>query len=144
MVVIGALIGACGAFGLSRWLGRDTVQRITGGRVERVDAMLSRRGVRAVVGVRLVPVLPFTPINYAAGLSAVRTRDYVLGTAVGIPPGTASFVALGAYGSEPGSLPFVVALVSLVLVATGLGGAHLVRRRHQERARRRTGAASDD
>ncbi len=53
---------------------------------------------------RLVPVLPFTAINYAAGLTSVRTRDYTIGTAVGIVPGTVSIVALGTFGPhrDPG------------------------------------------
>ncbi|MDQ3453171.1 MAG: VTT domain-containing protein, partial [Actinomycetota bacterium] len=74
----------------------------------------------------LVPVLPFTAINYAAGLTAVRLRDYALGTALGIIPGTVAFVALGAYGSTPGSWPFVVAVVALVALITG--GAAVARR----------------
>lgn len=100
VVVLGAaMIGALAAFGLGRLLGRDAVERITGTRVARVDDLLRRRGMLAVLGVRLVPVLPFTAINYAAGLTAVRTRDYVVGTALGMIPGTISFTALGVYGS---------------------------------------------
>jgi uncharacterized membrane protein YdjX (TVP38/TMEM64 family) len=98
------------AFALGRALGRDAVERVTGTRVARVDALLGRHGLLAVLGVRLVPVLPFTVINYAAGLTAVRLRDYVGGTALGIVPGTIAFVALGAHGSSPGSWPFVVAV----------------------------------
>ena len=134
VVLVAALIGAAVAFALSRALGRDAVERLTGGRVERVDAVLSRRGVLAVVGVRLVPVLPFTAINYGAGLTSVRTRDYAIGTALGIVPGTVSFVALGAYGTSPGSWPFVVSGASLVLLT--LGG-FLIARRPRKRHRRR-------
>lgn len=126
VVLAAALIGAAAAFALSRALGRDAVERITGGRVGQIDALLSQRGVVAVVGVRLVPVLPFTAINYAAGLSSVRPRDYALGTALGIVPGTVSFVALGAYGTSPGSWPFVVSGASLALLT--LGGFLIARR----------------
>lgn len=126
MVLLAALLGAVAAFGLGRLLGRDAVERFTGARVARVDALLRRRGLLAVIAVRLVPVLPFTAINYAAGLTAVRPRDYAIGTAVGIIPGTIAYVALGAYGTTPGSWPFLVAV--LVLVALTAGGAVLVRR----------------
>lgn len=51
---------------------------------------------------RLVPIVPFTAINYTAGLTGVRLRDYTLGTAVGIIPGTVANVALGTCGSTPG------------------------------------------
>ncbi len=80
VVLLAAFLGAA-AFALSRVLGRDAVERITGARVARVDALLNRRGIPAVIAVRLVPILPFTAINYAAGLTSVRTRDYAIGTA---------------------------------------------------------------
>ncbi|MDQ2883538.1 MAG: VTT domain-containing protein [Actinomycetota bacterium] len=134
VVLLGALLGALAAFALGRVLGRDAVERITGARVARVDALLRRRGLLAVLGVRLVPVLPFTAINYAAGLTGVRTRDYIVGTALGIIPGTIAFVALGTYGASPGSWPFILAVIVLVVLTAG--GAALARRS------RRRGAAS--
>ncbi|MGD9989032.1 TVP38/TMEM64 family protein [Pseudonocardia sp.] len=126
LVLLAALLGAAGAFGLGRLLGRGAVERFTGARVARVDELLRRRGLLTVIGVRLVPVVPFTAVNYAAGLTAVRIRDYALGTALGIIPGTIAFVALGAYGTSPGSWPFVVAVVALVGLTAG--GAVVARR----------------
>ncbi len=75
---------------------------------------------------RLVPILPFTVINYSAGLTAVRTRDYAIGTAVGIVPGTVSFVALGAFGTDPGSWPFLIPATVLIALT---GGGLLVARK---------------
>lgn len=102
VVVAAALLGAAGAFWLGRWLGREAVEKFTGARVEKLDGVLRRRGFAAVVGVRLVPVLPFTAINYLAGLTSVRWWPYFLGTAVGILPGTVSYVTLGAFGMQLG------------------------------------------
>jgi hypothetical protein len=42
--------------------------------------------VALTIGVRLVPVLPFAAVSSACGLSALRPRDYLLGTTVGILP----------------------------------------------------------
>lgn len=120
IVLVAAVLGAIVAFGLGRTLGRDAVQRFTGTRVARVDALLRRRGILAVIGLRLVPVVPFTAVNYAAGLTSVGVRDYVLGTAVGIVPGTVAYVALGVYGTEPDQWPFVAAVI--VLLALSIGG----------------------
>lgn len=129
LVLPGALLGALAAFGLGRWLGRDAVERFTGTRVARVDALLARRGLVAILVSRLVPVVPFTGINYAAGLTAIRLRDFVLGTAIGIVPGTVAYVALGAYGTSPTSWPFVAAVAALL--ALSLGGAWLAARRRR-------------
>lgn len=127
VVMAGALVSALGAFALSRLLGRRALQRVDSDRLRRLDALLRRRGLLAVIGVRLVPLLPFTALNYACGLTAVRVRDYVLGTAVGIAPGAAAYVTLGAYGAEPGSTPFLLALGGLGVLA--VGGIVVARRR---------------
>lgn len=129
LVYVGALLGAAASFVIGRALGREAVERLTGARVARLDAALAHRGLLAVLGARLVPVIPFTLINYGAGLTAVRPRDYALGTAIGIIPGSAAYVALGAFGLELGP-PFWVALAVLgVLVLGGVVAAALLRRR---------------
>jgi uncharacterized membrane protein YdjX (TVP38/TMEM64 family) len=102
IVYVAAMLGATAAFWLGRRLGREAVERFTGTRVAAVDEALRRRGFAAVIGVRLVPVLPFTAINYSAGLTSVGWWPYFLGTALGILPGTVSFLALGAFGFDLG------------------------------------------
>ncbi|WP_158220894.1 TVP38/TMEM64 family protein [Kineosporia sp. R_H_3] len=128
LVLVAALLGAVAAFWLGRALGRDGVRRLTGRRLDRLDQVLERRGVLAVVAVRLVPVFPFTAVNYGSGLLGVRFRDYLLGTAVGIVPGTVAFVALGHYGTAPRSWQFALSVV--VLGALSLGG-WVAGRRHR-------------
>lgn len=132
VVYVGAMLGSVAAFWLGRWLGREAVEKFTGTRVEKVDQLLRRRGMAAMIGVRLVPVLPFTAINYAAGLTSLSWWHYVLGTAIGILPGTVSFVALGAFGLKPG-WQLDLALGSLgVLTLAGLVVA--IRRRRKGKA----------
>lgn len=141
LVFVAAMLGALMAFWLGRILGRGAVERFTGARVARVDELLSRRGVMAVIGVRLIPVVPFTLINYTAGLTGVRLRDYTVGTAVGILPGTVAYVTLGTYGSEPVSWPFAVSAAALgLLTAAGLVAA----RRSRARATESTQGQGDD
>ncbi len=131
VVYAAAMLGSVAAFWLGRRLGREAVEKFTGTRVEKVDALLSRRGLAAMIGVRLVPVLPFTAINYAAGLTSLSWRHYVLGTAIGILPGTVSYVALGAFGLTPG-WQLNLALGALgVLTLAGLVVAVLRRRKRK-------------
>ncbi|MBG6226650.1 putative membrane protein YdjX (TVP38/TMEM64 family) [Arthrobacter sp. CAN_A2] len=124
-----ALLGATAAFWLGRLLGREAVEKFTGTRVKTVDEVLSRRGFLAVVGVRLVPVLPFTAINYSAGLTALGWWPYILGTMVGILPGTVSFLALGAYGLDFG-WPATLAAAALGIL-TLAGVIYAIRARHR-------------
>ena len=123
VVVFAATLGAWVAFLLARGLGRDGVSRIRWARIATIDAMLERRGLISVLLVRLVPLFPFMAVNYAAGLSAVRQRDYLLGTAVGIVPATVGYTALGAYGTSPLSWPFAAAVLAVVVVTLAAGYA---------------------
>ncbi|CAN5272019.1 hypothetical protein BH11ACT7_BH11ACT7_05390 [soil metagenome] len=123
VVVFAATLGAWVAFLLARSLGRDGVSRIRWARIATLDAMLERRGLISVLLVRLIPLFPFMAVNYAAGLSAVRQRDYLLGTAVGIVPATVGYTALGAYGTSPLSWPFAAAVLAVVILTVAAGYA---------------------
>ncbi len=128
----GALLGAVVAFEIGRWLGRDAVDRLVRGRLDRVQALLADHGVGAVVSVRLVPVLPYTVINYAAGLTAVRRRDYVVGSALGMVPGSLAYSALGAWGADPWGLFAALAALVVLVVAGGFWGRRLLGRRDED------------
>ncbi|MBT2596464.1 TVP38/TMEM64 family protein [Arthrobacter sp. ISL-72] len=106
------------------------MEKFTGVKVQKLDEVLRRRGFAAVVGVRLVPVLPFTAINYMAGLTSVTWRPYFFGTAIGILPGTVSFVTLGAFGLQLGWQVQAAAAALGLLTLVGLITA--VRRRRKD------------
>lgn len=120
VVLVGATAGAVFAFYLARALGRDVVLRYFRTAAHRVDAQARRYGVWAVLVLRLVPLVPFTALNWVAGVTAVRIRDFVLATPVGMLPTTSATIAVGAYGASGASLPFLIALgVLLFLIAAG-------------------------
>lgn len=124
IVIAAAMVGALLAFVFGRFLGRDAVERMAGRHLKRLDALIVRFGMSAIVLVRLIPVIPFTVINYAAGLTSIGVLAYSLGTLIGILPGTAAYVALGAFGRQPGSWEFVVAATTFgVLSLAGIAVA---------------------
>ncbi len=126
----GALVGAILSFGAGRLLGREAVDRLIRGRLARVDALLADHGLSAVLIVRLVPLVPFIAINYASGLSGVRFRHYVLGSALGMVPGSLAYAALGAYGTNPWGL----AAAGSALIILVVGGSWWARRLDARRA----------
>ena len=130
LALAAALVGAIISFGVGRLLGREAVDRLIRGRLARVDALLSDHGLSAVLVVRLVPLVPFIAINYASGLSGVRFRHYVLGSALGMVPGSLAYAALGAYGTDPWGL----AAAGSALVVLVVGGAWWARRLDPRRA----------
>lgn len=131
LALTAALVGAVISFGAGRLLGREAVDRLIGGRVARVDALLGDHGLSAVLIVRLVPLVPFTAVNYASGLSGVRFRHYVLGSALGMVPGTLAYAALGAYGTSPWGL-IAAGSALIVLVVTGSWWARRLEQRRPD------------
>ncbi|WP_082501573.1 TVP38/TMEM64 family protein [Williamsia sp. Leaf354] len=130
VVMVAATIGAWFGFLLARWLGRDGVARLGWERIASIDAILRRRGLIAMVLIRLIP-FPFAVVNYAAGLSAIRGRDYLIGTVVGILPSAIGYTAVGAYGTSPLSWPFVGALAAVAVIAI-VSGVAARRLRHPD------------
>ena len=127
---VASMVSAVVTFLVARRLGRPAVAAMTGPRIDRVEAVLHDQGVVAVVVARLTPVLPFTIVNYGAGVSAVSMRDFVLGTAVGIVPGTVGYAALGASAGRDATTFVAAGVVAAVLLV----GSVLVGRRMSRRA----------
>ncbi|WND39765.1 TVP38/TMEM64 family protein [Streptomyces sp. BB1-1-1] len=119
-VLAGATAGAALSFGVARWLGRPVVARYAGsGRLARLDAYLTRRGFAAVLLLRLVPLFPFSLINYGAGVAGVRFSSYVTATALGIVPGTVVYTGLGGSLGDPTSPGLWIALAGLAALSAG-------------------------
>lgn len=86
----GAMMGACLSFMIGRHLGREFAAALIGDRLRRYDDAIERNGFATVLYLRLI-YFPFTPMNFGMGLTKVRFRDYVSGTALGIVVGTFIF-----------------------------------------------------
>ena len=135
LAYLGSLLGATTAFWLARALGRDVVTRLSGRRLAAVEAVLARHGFLAVLGARVIPVVPFWSINYAAGVTDIDRRDYWTGTLIGILPGTVFYVAVGAFAMETDSWLGVLSLLAVALLGIGALGWLLLRRRSLPRRR---------
>lgn len=85
-----------------------------------LDARLRERGWPAVLSLRLIPAVPFSVLNYAAGASAVRVLPYLFATVAGLLPGTAAVVILG--DAMTGDVSPLLLAVSLCTGAVGLSG----------------------
>jgi uncharacterized membrane protein YdjX (TVP38/TMEM64 family) len=129
-----AVVTACFEMAIGRYIAGAEVGRILPERVRRVDEFLERRGFWAVLYVRLTPGLPYTLVNYGAGLTRLRFRDMAAGTAVGAAPRTFAYVALGGSLGNLDSPAAIAAIILLVVI--GLLGIVLARRQvAAERAR---------
>lgn len=86
--VIASNIGASIAFLIGRYLGRDFVEKLVKGKLKSIDDKIEENGFITILRLRLIPIVPFNLLNYAAGFSKVKYREYVLGSVIGMFPGT--------------------------------------------------------
>lgn len=110
---------------LDRWLGAE--------RFERIEATIERGGPTLLLALRLIPILPFSLVSYAAGAARVPTWRFLWTTAVGYLPITAISVYFGTRLeglSLTDPLIFGSAAALLVLLAAG----HWAMRRQSARS----------
>ena len=112
-----------------RALGWQLTSLVSHPALESVDARLRARGWAAVLSLRLIPVVPFSVLNYAAGASSVKVLPYLLATLAGLLPGTAAVVVLG--DALTGNVSPLLALVSIGTAAVGVAGLAYETRQHR-------------
>jgi uncharacterized membrane protein YdjX (TVP38/TMEM64 family) len=78
---------------VAAWAARDP-------RFAAVDAAVGDQGLKLVILVRLSPLIPFNVLNYALGLTRVRTRDVALGSLIGMLPVTFLYVSAGSLAGD--------------------------------------------
>jgi uncharacterized membrane protein YdjX (TVP38/TMEM64 family) len=121
LAVTASTVSALVALALVRAAGWQLNRLVRHRAVDRLDSRLRERGWVAVMSLRLIPVVPFAPLNYAVGASGVRVLPYTLATVAGLLPGTSAVVILG-----DALTGHVSPLLFLVSVCTGLIGFALL------------------
>jgi uncharacterized membrane protein YdjX (TVP38/TMEM64 family) len=106
IITIASTLTAAFAFLLARYSARGFVVRNLSrfGRFENIDSAIERNGLKLVLLMRLQPVfVPFAYLNVGLGLTRVSLLDYVVGTFLGVLPGT---ILIAYLGSAARDLPF--------------------------------------
>ena len=86
--ILGSNIGASLAFLMSRYLGREIIEKLLRGKLKLIDDSIEKNGFISILRLRLIPVVPFNLLNYASGFSKIKYKDYAFGTLIGMLPGT--------------------------------------------------------
>jgi uncharacterized membrane protein YdjX (TVP38/TMEM64 family) len=133
-------LAATGAFLMSRYLFRESVQDRFGKRLEAVNRGIARDGGFYLFTLRLLPVFPFFLVNLLMGLAPVKARTFYWVSQLGMLPIAVVYVNAGTQLARLRSLEDIVSpgmLASLVLLAVFPWLAKLalgVRRRRSGRA----------
>lgn len=135
LALAGSLVSAAATYGVGHVAGRRTIRRVAGSRLNRLSQRFAQRGLLTVIGVRIVPVAPFTVVNLVAGASHIRFWTYMLGTLLGMTPGLIGLSAfmdrLVALVRHPDAVNFALAAgVAAILAVAGFFLQRWLRRRH--------------
>jgi uncharacterized membrane protein YdjX (TVP38/TMEM64 family) len=97
VVLLGLLLSAIVAYQLGIWVGRPVVERLVGARrLAKVERLVAEGGPRPLLALRLIPLVPFSPVCFACGLLRVPRRRFLWTTGVGMVPEVALVTYLGA------------------------------------------------
>jgi uncharacterized membrane protein YdjX (TVP38/TMEM64 family) len=128
--LFGHVLAAAVCFWISRSLGRVPVEVLVGRTgLQSADRWFARWGMYAVFVGRLVPGVAFDVISYAAGLTRMRFRNFLVATALGIFPQTFLYSYLGRQAPEYVAL----FLVTSALVVAGVIAVAVFRYRRERR-----------
>ncbi len=98
-----ATLGACSAFLAGRLVARDPEALARGdGRFARAARAIGGGGFRLVVLLRLAPVVPFSVLNFAFGMTPTPLARFAIGSLVGTIPSQLGYACLGAVLAWPG------------------------------------------
>ena len=127
--ITAATLGGVVAFSIARFVAHDAVEALAGGRLRNLQAWIERRGFWAVLYARIAPGVPYTLVNYVAGLTRVRIAAFAAATAIGVAPRAFAYTALGGSLDDLDSPEAIIALATLVAMALfGLVALRLDRR----------------
>ena len=96
-----AVIAAIATYYAGRWAGRGALKAKSGSKLARLDGWLDKRGLSAVLLVRLLPLAPYGLVGYAYGTTSVCRKRYLLGTTLAAIPSAISYAVIGAAVTKP-------------------------------------------
>lgn len=115
----GLNIGASFSFFISRWLGREYVEKkfVNKGKLlKSFDQKLFKHGFYTVLIARLIFFIPFEFVNLVCGVSKIKFKDYLFATILGMTPGMILMIYVIQKINYPYTPQFVIASVMFLLL----------------------------
>jgi len=111
---VGAALGGTVGFWFSRKMGHEYVIKKLKLGADLIDT--TRFSFSVVFLLSLLPIMPVTVINYGAGLSTMKFKNYIVAHILGITPRAFAYGFFGSTLLEIGSAKFRIALLALVTI----------------------------
>ena len=126
----GCVLSAWATYWVGRRLGRKTVRRLTGNRLNRLNKYLARQGVLATMLLRNLPIAPFSVVNIMAGTTQIKQAQFLLGTALGMLPGIMAITIFTGRVMQVVRQPSLANILTMAAIAAIVGfGLWWMRRR---------------
>jgi uncharacterized membrane protein YdjX (TVP38/TMEM64 family) len=96
LMMFGWLLSGLVCFAIGRSVARPLLDRWLGAaRFQRTEQRIERGGAKVLIAARLIPILPFSLVSYAAGAARVPTWRFIWTTGLGYLPITVISVYFG-------------------------------------------------
>ncbi len=142
-IVIGATVGATAIFLAARTAFGEALRKRAGPWLARMEEGFKENAFSYLLVLRLVPLFPFFVVNLVPALLGVPLRTYVLGTMIGIIPGSFVFASVGAglgsvFDSDQAFTPASALTPEVITALVGLSVLSLVPVAYKKLKARRT------
>ncbi len=118
-ILLGATLGASLSFMIARYFGRQFIESFSWlhkGKIKQFDDGIEKNGFRMMLFMRLIPLFQYDAVNFGAGLSKIKFRDYVLASFIGMVPGGFINAMLGSSLENIISVQFFAAIGVFILL----------------------------
>ena len=95
-VVIAATLGATGIFLVAKTALGDALRAKAGPALKKMEDGFRENALSYLLVLRLIPLFPFFVVNLVPAFLGVNLRTYMIGTFIGIIPGSFVFASVGA------------------------------------------------
>jgi uncharacterized membrane protein YdjX (TVP38/TMEM64 family) len=133
LVVGGWLLAALLTYALGRSVGRPLLQRLLGHRFDWLTTTMERGGTSLLLSGRLIPVVPFALLGYAAGATRISVWRFSWTTVIGYLPLTTAVAYLGSRAQTLSTSDPLLWIAVAVLVVLLFSERFLRRRLRRER-----------
>jgi uncharacterized membrane protein YdjX (TVP38/TMEM64 family) len=117
--MVGVFFSATLAFYISKSIGKPFVDKITRGKLLKLDDNIEAYGFKIIFLMRLSTLFPIDPLSYAVGLTKMKYTDFILGTLLGLFPEMLAYSYLGQSMRHPLSKKIFIPLILIAAVAAG-------------------------
>lgn len=115
--IVGAFLGSVAVFYIAQFLGQDAMHTLFGKRkiTEMLDKLNSKKGMVLVFVIFLIPGIPKDLCTYAAGISNMHIKPFLILSLIGRSPGMMCSIAIGKQLMK-GNYHYAIIIAAIVAV----------------------------